>query len=427
MSALSIIDQTEIDQKTENLDCIHCGMCLSACPTYTKVWREADSPRGRIYLINSVAAGKIEFDSTFQRHIDLCLGCRACESACPSGVQFERLLTEARWRMEEAMPRRGLAGLIRKVGLEYLLPHPERLHLFFKLTRWMQKFRLGRLHRLFPSGSVLERSLQQLDNLPHLDRRATVLNGTFKSAPGGQREVAFFRGCVMNELYFPAQLATIDVLRTAGFDVRIEAGQSCCGALHEHNGEREQARRLARTNIQAFESRTVPIITNSAGCGALLKHYDHLFEPGDPFLERARRFSARVQDISEFLAAQPALPLKPLRARVTYDDPCHLIHGQKIWQQPRLLLQQIPELDYVELNKASWCCGSAGSYSITQPEMSAQVLKDKIDSIASTGATMLVTANPGCMLQIQSGLKKAGLDVEVLHLVEILNRSIGAN
>ncbi len=421
---LSAIDQTGVVQK-ENLDCIHCGICLSSCPTYTKLWREADSPRGRIYLINSVAAGKIEFDGTFQRHIDLCLGCRACESACPSGVQFERLLTEARWKMEKAMPRRGLAGLIRRVGFQHLLPYPGRLHLFFKLTRWMQRLRLGKLHLLFPSGSVLKRSLQQLDSLPPIDKRATALTGTFKTAGGNKGKVAFLRGCVMNELYFPAQLATLAVLRAAGFDVEIVQGQTCCGALHEHNGERDQARDLAWKNIQAFEScGAAPIITNSAGCGALLKHYDHLFDPGDSRLQRARSFSARVRDVAEFLADQPALPLKPLRARVTYDDPCHLIHGQAISRQPRLLLQQIPQLEYVELNKASWCCGSAGTYSLTQPEMSAQVLKDKIENIAATGAKILVTGNPGCMLQIQSGLKTAGLDVEVLHLVEILSRSI---
>ncbi|MBI3939233.1 MAG: (Fe-S)-binding protein [Acidobacteria bacterium] len=419
---------SDFGPKAENLDCIHCGLCLSSCPTYSQLWREADSPRGRIYLINAASEGKIEMDGTFQQHIDLCLGCRACESACPSGVQFGSLLTSARERMEVALPRSGLQAAIRKAAFQYLLPNPRLLHVFFRLARWAQNLRLDRLGRIVPPGSLLGRSLEQLANLPPIDPRARVLSGFFPARAEARQRVAFFRGCVMNEACFPAQRATLHVLNASGCEVEVTEGQTCCGALHDHNGERDQARDLAWRNIQAFGNDSLkPIVTNSAGCGALLKHYDHLFDAGDPRRERARGFSARVRDLSEFLAkSRAALPLRLLRARVTYDDPCHLIHGQRISQQPRLLLQQIPGLEYVELARASWCCGGAGSYSLTQPEMSARILRDKIENIAATEATAVVTANPGCMLQLAAGLRKAGLKIEVLHLAEILSRSISA-
>ena len=419
---------TEAVQKIENLDCIHCGLCLSSCPTYTRVFREADSPRGRIYLINSVEEGKISFDETVRRHLDLCLGCRACESACPSGVQFEQLLTGARARMEKALPRGRVTQMLRRLGFRHLLPFPRRLHLLFTLARWMQKLGVHRLERVFAPGSIAARSLAQLETLPAIPRGVRILQGSFPSLSGSRRRVLFFRGCVMNEIYFPAQLATLNVLRAAGCDVEVVSGQTCCGALHDHNGERETARELAWRNIQAFRDfGDLPIITNSAGCGALLKHYEHLFEPGDPRRPEAIRFSSRVQDFSEFLIKlEQPLSWRPLPARMTYDDPCHLIHGQKISQPPRLLLQQIPGVEFVELNQASWCCGGAGTYSMAQPEMSDRVLQDKISNIAATGAGILVTANPGCMLQIGAGLKRANHRVEVLHLAEVLERALEA-
>ncbi|HEY2931466.1 MAG TPA: (Fe-S)-binding protein [Acidobacteriota bacterium] len=416
----------EVIQKVENLDCIHCGLCLSACPTYTREFREADSPRGRIYLINSVREGKIEFDRTVQQHLDLCLGCRACESACPSGVQFESLLTGARARMEQAMPRSRSTQMLRRLGFRHLLPFPGRLHLLFGLVRWMKKLGVHRLGRMFPPASIAARSLAQLDSLPVIPPGVRILEGRFPALSQSRQQVAFFRGCVMNEIYFPAQIATVNVLRAAGCDVEVISGQTCCGALHDHNGERLSARDLAWRNIQAFRSSgDIPIITNSAGCGALLKHYEHLFEPADSRRAAAVAFSSRVRDLSEFLAGlDRALAFRPLRARVTYDDPCHLIHGQKISQQPRTLLGQIPGIEYVELNQASWCCGGAGTYSMAQPAMSELVLQDKISSIVATGAGILVTANPGCMLQIGAGLRRAGHRIEVLHLAEILERAL---
>ena len=416
----------ELSPKSENLDCIHCGMCLSSCPTYTKVWSEADSPRGRIHLITAAGQGKIPMDETFRRHIDLCLGCRACESACPSGVQFEHLLTAARSEMEKLLPRGRLQTVLRDLGFRHLLPHPKRLHAFFRLIRWMQKLPAGWIKELLPQGSAARRALEQLESLPPIDPGVRILSRPQPAGGTATNRAAFFRGCVMNEIYFPAQVATLRVLEAAACAVEIPEGQTCCGALHEHNGEREQARELAWRNIQAFASSSpLPVITNSAGCGALLKRYDRLFDSADGRRAAAGLFSTRVRDFSEFLAGRaPDLPLGPVRARVTYDDPCHLIHGQKISQPPRVLLQRIPGVQYVELNHASWCCGSAGTYSLTQPEMAALIQRDKTENILAAGVEAVVTANPGCMLQIKSGLRKAGSKIEVLHLAEILDRSI---
>ncbi|MBI4455837.1 MAG: (Fe-S)-binding protein [Acidobacteria bacterium] len=421
MSAIS-----DFAAKAENLDCIHCGLCLSSCPTYTQLWREADSPRGRIYLINALRQGRIGIDRTFQEHIDLCLGCRSCESACPSGVQFERLLIEARAKMEKVMPRGGLQSLLRRVGFHYLLPYPGRLHAFFRFTRHMQKLPVTKMRKLVTPSSFIGRSLELLEDLPWIDPRSFILIGSFAALAPRRRAVAFFRGCVMNEVYFPAQLATLHVLRTAGCDIEVIREQTCCGALHEHNGYRVHARELAWQNIQGFKKLPhVPIISNSGGCGAFLKHYDSLFDVTDPRRKEAEAFSARIRDFSQFLIdLQWELPLAPLDMRITYHDPCHLIHGQGISQQPRLLLQQIPGIQYVELRRASSCCGNAGTYSLTEPGMSARVLHDKIENIAATGAQAVITANPGCMLQIQSGLRKAGLDIQVLHLAEFLSRSL---
>ncbi len=410
--------------------CIHCGLCLNACPTYRELGVEMDSPRGRIYQIIQVERGRLEIGESFVRHIDLCLNCRACETACPSGVEYGRLVEAARGQIERNYRRPLKARLLRWLFLYQILPHRRRLETAGKLLRFYQQSGVERL--VFRSGilKLLSKRLERVSRLgPRLEKPFfTEQLGAVVPPVGARRyRVAFFAGCVANLAFASANEATVRVLARNGCEVVIPAGQACCGALHVHAGARDVARRLARENLQAFPPDSFDaVITNAAGCGAVLKEYPVLFEQEERgFYAAAGAFSARVRDVTEFLAGIDfRRDFGEMKVRATYQDPCHLLHAQRVRSAPRLLLAAIPGLDLVELKEAEICCGSAGIYNISENEMAEALLEKKMRRIEETGAELVLTANPGCLLQLRAGLARRGADPSrVLHVVELLDQA----
>jgi glycolate oxidase iron-sulfur subunit len=361
-------------------------------------------------------------------HISKCLDCRACETACPSGVEYGKLVEGARSQILVARPRSPIERLFRTAAFEWLLPHRRVLGAFAMLSIAAKRLGLGSLLRATRIG-VARRMADLLDLLP--DRAsAAPLTLTMLPAAGEKRgRVAMLQGCVMGSVFGETNAATARVLARNGVEVVAAVGQTCCGALHAHAGERERARDLARRNIAAFEgAASDAVIVNAAGCGAAMKEYGWLLKDDAAWSARASALAAKVKDATEFLgdlgmSARPG----PLRARVTWDDPCHLLHGQKIREQPRALLAAIPGLDVVPLEEADWCCGSAGTYNVTQPDLARSILERKVANILRTGADTLVTANPGCLMQIQSGLRHAGSNVRVVHLLDLLDEAYRAS
>ncbi|HVH50196.1 MAG TPA: heterodisulfide reductase-related iron-sulfur binding cluster, partial [Candidatus Bathyarchaeia archaeon] len=380
--------------------CVHCGLCLNHCPTY-RLWHlEADSPRGRIQQMIRVDEGTTPVNATFVEHIDKCLDCRACETACPSGVEYGKLVEYARARIERDYKRPLLSRLARNFAYRRLLPHPWRIAFFARLLRFYQRSGLQTLAR--KSGVLRVLGLAQREALlPRVDDKFffRLLGKTFPPSGKRRAKVAFFGGCVAQVTFSNLNAATIRVLVANGCEAAVPRKQVCCGALASHAGMREAARELARRNLQAFAAEEFDaILTNAAGCGSTLKEYSHLFSPDEPEYQAAKQFESRVRDVTEFLATLGMVaPLKPTAWRVTYQDSCHLLHGQKVREAPRSLLRAIPELEFVELPYSDICCGSAGVYNITQTEASLELLADKMKHAASTKATTIVTANPGCL------------------------------
>ena len=410
--------------------CVHCGLCLAYCPTFSLLGTEMDSPRGRIFLIRSLAEGRIALTDNTVKHLDLCLGCRACETVCPSGVPYGELIEAARAEIERQRPGGTLRRLFRRLNFAVLLPRPGMLALAAACLRFYQRSglrglaRASGLLRLLPGPLAAWEPL--LPELPSGRDRAPLLEIT--PAVGVRRtRVGLLTGCIQQVAFGPQNRATARVLARNGAEVVAPRGQACCGALHAHSGEHELAMDLARRTIEVFETAGVDhVIANTSGCGAHMKAYGTLLA-GDPqFRDRAGRFAARVRDISEFLATEPLRgPLRPVQRVVTYHDPCHVVHGQKIRNQPRALLRQVPGLTLVDLPEADWCCGSAGTYNLVQPEMAQRLQQRKVAHIRETGADAVVTANPGCIIQISQGLAAAGAEVEVLHIVEVLDQAYG--
>ena len=406
------------------LDCVHCGLCLEACPTYVELGVEADSPRGRIHLMRAVADRRLPVDATVARHLDLCLGCRACETACPSGVRYGSLIEAARSTIEK-MHRRPLgARLLRRLVIGGLLPHPRRFQLALTPLRVLDRLGLrAPLARLLPAG--LGRFLRLLPAARQRGRlaRLTLPEGT----PAGT--VGLLRGCVMPVLYPDVAAATARVLAAAGYEVEAPAG-GCCGALYLHAGDRRSALAAARRTVDAFTTEAsgtlTAVVTNAAGCGAMMREYGELLA-GDPiYAERAAAFSARVRDVSELLdGAGDRLRLNPVPITAAYHDACHLAHGQGVRAAPRRLLARVPALRLVALADSDVCCGSAGTYNLTEPEMADRLLARKVEHILASGASAVVMGNPGCMLQIAAGLAARRSPVEVLHTVEVIDRALG--
>lgn len=434
-SVLTEIDKgrglaAELEANSDRLlTCVHCGLCLPACPTYRVLGNENDSPRGRIYLMRVVSEGRLSVGDTFVSHIDRCLGCRACESACPSGVPYGHLLEAARVEVKNARSGNGRAtDRLFRFLLNHIFTRPLLLRAGFALARRLRDSGLARM--AYESGEFGLRIDLALALLLATGGRTAKYNfrrGSKEEKPSSNGvNVALLRGCVMEGLFTETNRATERVLAYTGCEVVEAGGQMCCGALHSHAGEIETARELARRNIEAFSaSGCEVVIVNSAGCGAAMKEYDALLA-GDPkFALRAKEFSQKVRDVSEFLAAGGIKGLVRVTSRkVAYDAPCHLLHAQKVALAPIELLKSIPGIELVPLQGSANCCGGAGTYNIQQPKLSAEILDDKVENIRMSGADTVATGNPGCVMQIGAGVMKAGFKIEVVHPIQLLDDAL---
>ena len=407
--------------------CVHCGLCLNHCPTYRLWGQEADSPRGRIRQMQLVDEGRLELGEGFVTHIDRCLDCRACETACPSGVEYGKLVEAARAQIEQQYKRPLASRVARDFVYRRLLPYPRRIAAAARTLRVYQRSGLARLLRGTGILNMLgltdrERLLPKIDSEFFFDD----LGKTFSAIGPRRARVGFFAGCVAQVTFSDLNRATIRVLQANGCEVIVPAGQVCCGALPAHAGVRDVARDLARTNFAAFQARDFDaIVTNAAGCGSTLKEYAHLFAPGSQDQDKAAEFTAKMRDVSEFLVNLGlTATLQRLPVRVTYQDSCHLVHGQKISEAPRELIRAVPGVQFIEMQLADQCCGSAGVYNVTETEASLELLALKMQSIRATDAEIIVTANPGCILQLRAGAAIHNTGQEVLHVVEFLDRAI---
>jgi glycolate oxidase iron-sulfur subunit len=420
---------TDVD-KPEYADysrCIHCGLCLNHCPTYRLWHQEADSPRGRIRQMQLVDEGRLEMGEAFVTHIDRCLDCRACETACPSGVEYGKLVELARAQIEEQYKRPLVSRVARDFVYRRLLPYPRRIATAARFLRLYQHSGLARLAR--ETGILRLLGMQDRERLlPKIDSDFffTEMGKTFRAQGTRRARVAFFAGCVAQVTFGDLNRATIRVLQANGCEVVVPAEQGCCGALPAHAGVRDVARNLALANFAAFLAQDFDaIITNAAGCGSTLKEYGHLFHGDDLLQQPAAQFAAKTRDVTEFLADLGlTAPLRALPLRVTYQDSCHLAHGQKIREAPRALITSIPGIEFVEMQLADQCCGSAGVYNVTETKASLELLAMKMDCVRETKAQIIVTSNPGCILQLRAGASIHQTGQEVLHVVELLDRAL---
>jgi glycolate oxidase iron-sulfur subunit len=410
--------------------CVHCGLCLASCPTFAELGTEMDSPRGRIFLIKSLAEGRIGLSDPTVEHLSLCLDCRACETACPSGVPYGRLIEAAKVEIERLRP----GGLVRRafrwLNFGLLLGRPRVLAAAAAGLRLYQASGLQALVRRSGLTRLLPGTLPAWEALlPSMPRAAErVALPLLTPAEGARRgRVALLSGCVQSVVFGAQNRATARVLARNGWDVVAPAGQGCCGALNAHGGDHARAVAMTKQTIETLEAAGADaVIVNTSGCGAHMKAFGTLLASEPAWATRAAAFAATVQDLAEFLAREPLRgPLRPIPMTVTYHDPCHVVHGQRMRRQPRALLAQLPGVRVVDLPESDWCCGSAGIYNLTQPEMAERLLRRKTRNIESTRAEAVITANPGCILQIQAGLRARGLDIPVLHLVELLDGAYG--
>jgi glycolate oxidase iron-sulfur subunit len=456
----------ELDPRTfrRGLSCVHCGLCLPACPTFTETGHEADSPRGRIQLMLGLATGAIEATESVRRHLDLCLDCRGCETACPSGVVYHELIEETRARLSSTQPPRGQDRLMRAMFFGVFV-HPTRLKLALLPARLLQKLGLYSLLRKSGLFNLLPSKLRKMEQMlpaqgklwparlpARTHSRGTgfqpvpATQSTEDSAPGTSTEtsrtphglktrvtakatVGFFAGCIGSVMFEDVNRQAVELLAACGADVIAPRSQSCCGAIHHHNGVHEPAIEFARRNIDAFLPESGPavdyITTTIAGCGAMLHEYDVLLRDDPKYAERAKQFVARVKDVSEVLLALGLPEMNhTVNETATYHDACHLAHAQKVTAAPRKLLAQVPGLKLVALPESDMCCGAAGTYNLTEPEMSGQLAERKLNNIAATHAPLCITGNVGCAMQIQSQADARGEKLRVLHPVEILHQAV---
>jgi glycolate oxidase iron-sulfur subunit len=443
------------EHSEELLNCVHCGLCLPSCPTYRALGNENDSPRGRVYLMRGFVEGRLELGDTITHHLDLCLGCRACETACPSGVPYGHLLEFARAEIVEsgAEQNKVMAWLVGFV-LNQVFTRPRLLRLSLKLARWFRDSGFADLAyeaQLFGERIHFALALLLSSRSLFAKKRQAVAAMVERSAGGSanhssphglsERElgqsarptsrdlarVGVLRGCVMEGLFTETNRATERVLRRNDCEIAEVKGQMCCGALHAHAGHFETAKALARKNIEAFlEARCETVVVNSAGCGAAMKEYKDWLADDREFADKAQEFSAKVKDVAEFLVARGiAKPERQVNLFVTYDAPCHLMHAQRIVAPPIELLKAIPGLRFRTLAGAENCCGGAGIYNLQHPVLSAEILSGKLNNIRATGADVVATANPGCIMQIGAGLRLSNLGVAVAHPIELLDAAYG--
>jgi glycolate oxidase iron-sulfur subunit len=406
------------------LDCVHCGLCTSACPTYVELGDENDSPRGRIYLMRAVTDGRLPLDDHVRGHLDLCLDCRACESACPSGVQYGRLIEPFRIHMEKTAPAANKLGWLMRKFLYGVTPHARRMRWALVPARLMQWAGLDRILQKLGMLRLLPPSLRQLhDMLPRLAPHYGKLPEILPAEGQRRARVALFTGCAADAFFPETNLATARVLQKNGCEVWVAPDQVCCGALHYHGAQEEAAKKFAARNCDVLAANLAEmdaIIVNAAGCGAQLKDYGHLFQ-GQTLAARAQALAAKVKDISEFLVQLgPVQPEYPLPLKAVYHDACHLCHGQQLRKPPRQLLEMIPGLQLLPLAETEICCGAAGSYNLTQPEMAERLGRRKVQNILATSADAVFTGNVGCILQIGKYLRAARPDVWVAHPIDAL-------
>lgn len=412
----SVISEPFLDEE-KSLACVHCGLCLGACPTYLETGNENDSPRGRIYLMRALQDGRLPMDATGVRHIDLCLGCRACENACPSGVAYGALLESTREHIERHHRRGAWSSFLRGVVIAQVFPFPERLELMLAPAQWMKRRRLDR----FLPAALRE----MLSLVPPRRSQADLPPFSPAATQPARGRVGFVSGCVMSVIFQETNRATVALLNRAGYDVVTPPGQGCCGALDAHGGNLDRARHFARRLMESFDAQRLDaVIINAAGCGSTLKEYGHLLEKDPHWAARARAFGGKVKDLTEWLASSRlewSRAGAELTGPVTYHDACHLAHAQRITRAPRELVRLVAGDRYVELPEADVCCGSAGSYNLTEPAMAKRLQRRKTDHIRAAGASLVVTTNPGCLLQIRAGLEHAGEEpIQVMHLADFL-------
>jgi len=405
--------------------CVHCGLCLDNCPTYRALGTEMDSPRGRIYQMLQVDSGRLALGDSFVTHIDRCLGCLNCQTACPSGVQYGHLLESTRAQIEQSYQRPQLQCKIREHFYGKVLPSFSKLSRTAKLIRFYQRSGLRSFAR--STGMLNWLGVAELDALsPKIDSDFSFRDlGKVFPAEGTRRgRVAMLIGCIGSVAFAELNRATIRVLTKSGIEVCVPQAQGCCGALHAHGGYLEQARTQARKNIDAMLNPEFDaIVTNAAGCGATMKEYAQLLEHDADYAEKARAFVTKVRDVTEYLAEVGLIePKRQLNQRVTYSDPCHLAHAQGVRKQPRQLLQQIGA-QLVEMPRADTCCGSAGVYNVVQNEISMKILDEKMEFVAMVEPQIIATANVGCMLQLAAGARRKGMKAEVAHVIELLDRA----
>ncbi len=430
-ATITALKTTLAVEEQKIIACVHCGLCLESCPTYVLTGDENDSPRGRIYLMRAVAEGRLSSDSnSFQKHLDRCLGCRACEPVCPAGVEYGQLLEAGRAELLLSGKKRNLSYKLLTLALRYVWLHPRRLRAAFSLARLARNLGLARVllktrvARLF--SDRFETGLALLDSSsPRSPRSKQARFRSGNRSTPGQKSALLFTGCVTEGLFERTNEATSRVLEVNGIAVAAPSHQVCCGALHAHAGDLEGARTLARMNIEAFdENLEAAIVTNAGGCGAMLVSYGHLLAHDQEFAERAERFARRVVDVSQQLEKCELKQGAEIGdARVTYDASCHLLNGQRAVEAPLRMLKAIPNLEFVPLEGADRCCGGAGVYNLLEPAMSNIILQEKLGHIKASGAAILATGNPGCHMQIGGGAQLQNISLHVCHPVELLDES----
>ncbi len=411
--------------------CVHCGFCLSTCPSYRVIGKEMDSPRGRVYLMDAINKGEADLAEATVQHFDSCLGCLACVTTCPSGVQYEKLIAATRPQIERNYPRSLPDRLIRTLIFN-LFPYPKRLRLFLVPLYFYQKLGVqklvrstGLLKKVFPRLAAMDSILPQIT----LDAFQDTLPDIIPAQGEKRYRVGVILGCVQRLLFSPVNEATVRVLTANGCEVVIPKTQGCCAALPEHQGQTQQSQALARQMIDSFEGTGVDaVIINAAGCGHTLKEYGHILQDDPEYREKAKDFAAKVKDAQEFLAqvglTTKLSPLTDDSLTIVYQDACHLLHGQKISVQPRQLLRQIPGVKLREPIDAALCCGSAGVYNMLQPEVADDLGQQKVENLLNTGAELIASANPGCSLQIKKHLRLKQKQITLMHPMELLDYSI---
>ncbi len=409
-------------------NCMHCGLCLPVCPTYALTGMEKSSPRGRIRLIKSVAEGTLGITNGFIEEMNFCLDCQACETACPAGVKYGTLVESARNQIR--IQRKGtlFSRSLKWIFLGNVLSKTSLLNFVSKILRFYQNSGVESFMKKIGIAKVLTPKLSKLQELsPRIDERSFSDSYPEIVKPAGtpKYRVGFLSGCIMNVAFAKVHEDTVKVLLHHDCEVIIPKHQVCCGSLQAHNGDFDSARVLAKKNIDEFlKFELDAVVMNSAGCGALMKEYGHYLNDDTYYAEKAKKFSAKVKDLSEFLFdIGMKKPEKPFNHRVSYHDACHLVHSQKISEQPRELLRSIPGIDFVELNEASWCCGSAGIYNITHYDDSMKILERKMENVKETKAEYLVANNPGCITQIEHGCAQHGIHTRVVHVATLLRES----